>query len=420
MTESTSDSTPSPRNLTVDGERLWRSLMDLAEIGATEKGGVCRLALTDLDRQARDLFVRWCEDAGCSVRVDPMGNIFARRPGKDPSKPPVATGSHLDTQPTGGRFDGIYGVMSGLEVLRTLNDHGIETEAPVEVVVWTNEEGSRFPPAMMGSGVWSGAFDLAYGHGQKDHDGVTVGEALDAIGYRGDAAMGGPLSAFFEVHIEQGPILEAAHKTVGVVTGVQGIRWYDITITGAECHAGPTPMDRRQDALAAAGELLPRIYATALDRAPHGRATVGEFRIHPGSRNTVPGRVELTVDMRHPEADALEAMHRALSDACAEVAQARGVDVALQQVWYSEPVVFDPELVAAVRCGADALGYSHMDAVSGAGHDAVYVSRVAPTAMVFIPCEDGISHNETENIVPEHATAGANVLLHAVLETAGA
>jgi N-carbamoyl-L-amino-acid hydrolase len=273
---------------------------------------------------------------------------------------------------------------------------------------------------MMGSGVWAGAFDLEYGHGQTDHDGVSVGEALDAIGYRGDAAMGGPLSAFFEVHIEQGPILEAAGKTIGVVTGVQGIRWYDIRITGAECHAGPTPMDRRKDALAGAGDLLERIYAVALDRPPHGRATVGEFRIHPGSRNTVPGRVELTVDMRHPDAAVLESMHEALSDACAVVARQRGLEVVLQQVWYSEPVQFDAELVAAIRSGAQALGYDHMDAVSGAGHDAVYVSRTAPTAMVFIPCEDGISHNETENITPEHATAGANVLLHAVLETAGA
>jgi N-carbamoyl-L-amino-acid hydrolase len=382
------------RNLSVNGERLWQSLMEMARIGATEKGGVCRLALTDLDRQARELFVRWCEEAGCAVRVDAMGNVFARREGEDPSLAPVGTGSHLDTQPTGGRFDGIYGVMAGLEIVRTLNDHDIRTRAPVEVVVWTNEEGSRFPPAMLGSGVFCGEFDLEYGHSRADHDGVTVGEALQRIGYLGDAPVGSPFTAFFETHIEQGPILEAAGRTIGVVTGVQGIRWYDVGLTGAECHAGPTPMDRRRDALAAA----------AL----------------PGSRNTVPGRVELTVDLRHPDAEALESMGRDLAAACAALAAERGLELTCEQVWYSPPVAFDPGCVEAVRAGAEALGYSHQDAVSGAGHDAVYVSRVAPTAMVFIPCEDGISHNEVENIVPEHATAGAHVLLHAMLERAGA
>ncbi len=408
------------RNLTVDGDRLWASLMEMARIGATDRGGVCRLALTDLDRQSRDLFVRWCEEAGCSLRVDPMGNVFARREGRDPSLPPVGTGSHLDTQPTGGRFDGVYGVLAGLEVIRTLNDHGIQTRAPVEVVVWTNEEGSRFAPAMVGSGVFAGAFDLEYGHSRADHDGKTLGEELERIGYKGDAPLGSPFGAFFETHIEQGPILEAAQRTIGVVTGVQGIRWYDVTLTGAECHAGPTPMDRRRDALAAAGALLPRIYGLAHGRPPHGRATVGEFRIHPGSRNTVPGRVELTVDLRHPDATVLDAMHRALGEACEAVAAESGVAVALDAIWYSPPVAFDAQCVEAVRRGARAMAYPHMDAVSGAGHDSVYVSRVAPTAMVFIPCEDGISHNETENAAPEHVTAGANVLLHAMLERAGA
>ncbi len=408
------------RNLTVDGERLWRSLEEMARIGATEKGGVCRLALTDLDRESRDLFVRWCEEAGCSVRVDPMGNVFARRPGRDPELPPVATGSHLDTQPTGGRFDGVYGVLAGLEVIRTLNDHAVETEAPVEVVVWTNEEGSRFAPAMVGSGVFAGAFDLEYGHSRADHDGKTLGGELERIGYKGDAPLGSAFGAFFETHIEQGPILEAAGRTIGVVTGVQGIRWYDVTLTGAECHAGPTPMERRRDALAAAGTLLPRIYDLAHHNAPHGRATVGEFRIHPGSRNTVPGRVELTVDLRHPDADVLERMHVDLGTACQAVASDTGVDVDLDAIWYSPPVVFDAACVEAVRRGAKTLDYPHMDAISGAGHDAVYVSRVAPTAMVFIPCEEGISHNESENATREDVTAGANVLLHAMLEKASA
>jgi N-carbamoyl-L-amino-acid hydrolase len=407
------------RNLTVDGARLWASLMEMARIGATDKGGVCRLALTDLDRESRDLFVRWCEDAGCSVRVDPMGNIFARRAGRDASLPPVATGSHLDSQPTGGRFDGVYGVLAGLEVIRTLNDHDVHTAAPVELVVWTNEEGARFPPAMVGSGVYAGVFDLDYGHSRQDLDGKRLGEELERIGYKGDAAMGEAFGAFFETHIEQGPILEAAGHSVGVVTGAQGTRWYDVVLTGAECHAGPTPMERRRDALAAAAALLARIYALAHDNPPHGRATVGEFRCYPGSRNTVPGRVELTVDLRHPDASVLETMHAGLGRACEEVAAASGVQVALDLIWDSPPVAFDADCIAAVRRGAELLGYSHMDAVSGAGHDAVYISRITPTAMVFIPCEDGISHNESENATPEHVTAGANVLLHAMLEKAG-
>jgi N-carbamoyl-L-amino-acid hydrolase len=405
-------------NLRIDGSRLWASLEEMARIGATEKGGVCRLALTDLDRESRDLFVRWCEEAGCTTRVDPMGNIFARRPGRDDERSPVGTGSHLDTQPTGGRFDGVYGVLAGLEVIRTLNDHGIETEAPVEVVVWTNEEGARFPPAMVGSGVFAGEFTLDYGHSRTDHDGLTLGAELERIGYKGDAPLGSPFGAFFEAHIEQGPILEAERMSVGVVTGVQGIRWYDVVLTGMECHAGPTPMDHRRDALHAAGRLLERIYALALDNPPHGRATVGEFRIMPGSRNTVPGRVELTVDLRHPDAAVLDAMHQGLGEACTAVAEASGVSVELDAIWYSPPVAFDPGCVDAVRKGAELHGYSHMDAVSGAGHDAVYVSRLAPTAMVFIPCEDGISHNEIENAEPEHVEAGANVLLHAMLDRA--
>ena len=407
------------KNLAVNGERLWQTLMTMAQIGATDKGGVCRLALTELDAQARNLFVQWCRDAGCDVRVDAMGNVFACRAGRDNKLAPVATGSHLDTQPTGGKFDGIYGVLAGLEVVRTLNDAGIETEAPIEVAVWTNEEGARFPPAMVGSGVWAGEFDLEHGHSRTDHDGVTIKQALQSIGYLGDAPLGHPMQAFFEVHIEQGPVLEANETTIGVVTAVQGIRWYDIEVVGAECHAGPTPMDRRQDALKHACELATQIYEIALAEPPHGRATIGEFRIFPGSRNTVPGRVELTVDLRHPQAPTLASMDNALAQICAQ-ANRDGLRVSLQPIWYSPPVEFDAECVAAVRAGAERSRYSHMDAVSGAGHDAVYVSRVAPTAMIFIPCENGISHNEIENVTASDVEAGANVLLYAMLERAGA
>ena len=406
------------RNVRINGDRLWDTLMEMAQIGATEKGGVCRLALTDLDRQSRELFTQWCSAAGCEVRVDPMGNLFARRPGANPDLPPIGTGSHLDSQPTGGKFDGVYGVLAGLEVVRTLNDHGIETQAPVEVAVWTNEEGSRFSPAMVGSGVFAGAFDLEYGLGREDLAGKTLGEELERLGYNGDAPLGHQFGAFFEVHIEQGPILENEAKTIGVVTGAQGTRWYDVRIVGAESHAGPTPMELRQDAMATATQLMPQIYDLAHRHAPHGRATIGEFRLFPGSRNTVPGSVEFSVDLRHPDADTLEIMHRGLHQAAAKVAEKTGLGIEVVDIWHSPPVAFDPRCVEAVRKGAELMGFPAMPVVSGAGHDSIYISRVAPTGMVFIPCEDGISHNETENATKSDVEAGANVLLHAVLEHA--
>ena len=407
-----------PRNIRIDSDRLWDSLMEMAEIGATDKGGVCRLALTDLDRQSRDLLRQWCEAAGCAVTVDPMGNMFARRPGKNAALPPVGTGSHLDSQPTGGKFDGVYGVLAGLEVVRTLNDHGIETHAPVELTVWTNEEGSRFSPAMVGSGVFAGVFDLDYGLSREDHQGNTIGAELERIGYDGDAPFGHPFGAFFEVHIEQGPILENAVKTIGVVTGAQGTRWYDVQIVGAESHAGPTPMELRRDAMATANRLMPQIYELAYSHAPHGRATIGEFRLFPGSRNTVPGTVEFTVDMRHPDANSLEDMHQGLHRAAATVAEESGLQCDVTDVWHSPPVAFDPSCVEAVRNGAELMSYPAMEIVSGAGHDSVYISRISPTGMVFIPCEDGISHAEIENATKEDIEAGANVLLHAILERA--
>lgn len=408
------------RNIQINPDRLWQSLMQMAEIGATPKGGVCRLTLTELEKQSRDLFRRWCEDAGCTVSVDQMGNIFARRPGRNPALPPVATGSHLDTQPTGGRFDGVLGVLAGLEVIRTLNDRDIRTDAPIEVTAWTNEEGARFAPAMCGSGVFAGAFSQEYACAQKDQDGITLGEALERIGYRGDKPVGNhPFTAFFELHIEQGPILEAAGKTIGVVGGVQGIRWYDVRVTGAECHAGPSPMEVRRDALAGAAEMLARIYDIARHRAPAARTTVGEFRVFPGSRNTVPGRVEFSVDMRNPDPQVMEQMHEELGALVSEIADKRKLEATLEEIWYSKPVAFDRDCVEAVRKGAELLDYDAMDIVSGAGHDAVYISRLAPTGMIFVPCKDGISHNEVEDATSEHCAAGCNVLLHAMLERAG-
>ncbi len=412
------------KNISIDGARLWDSLMEMARIGATAKGGNCRLALTDLDRQGRDLFVRWCEAAGCTVSVDAMGNIFARRPGRDPGRDPglapVMTGSHLDTQPTGGRFDGVYGVLAGLEVIRTLNDHGIETEAPVEAVVWTNEEGARFAPAMIASGVFAGVFDLDYAHALTDPDGKSLGAELERIGYKGEAECGGrEVKAYFEAHIEQGPILEAEAKPVGVVTGAQGQRWFEVTVTGAESHAGTTPMNRRRDALAGAAHMVGEVQRIATSRPPHAVSTVGVLNSSPNSRNTIPGSVFFTVDLRHPEDDTLSAMAAELRAACQGIAKEAGLACELDEIWYFAPIVFDADCVAAVRQGAGALGYDHLDIVSGAGHDACYLAKVAPTGMIFVPCKDGISHSEIESAEPDDLAAGCNVLLHAILERAG-
>jgi len=404
------------RNIKINGERLWASLMAMAEIGPTEKGGSCRLALTDLDRQARDLFVEWCEEAGCTVSVDAMGNIFARRSGRDPDLAPVATGSHLDTQPTGGKLDGVFGVLAGLEVIRTLNDHDYDTDAPIEVSVWTNEEGSRFPPAMIGSGVFAGVFDLDYGHSRADLEGNIIGAELQRIGYAGDVPCGDrPFRAFFETHIEQGPILEAEKKTIGVVQGAQGQRWYEVTVRGAEAHAGTTPMNRRRDALVGAARLVERVNRIALDYAPDAVSTVGLMQVSPNSRNTIPGEVFFSIDLRHPSDEALRVMDGEIREACKAEMDAMGLDHTIEEIWHTPALVFDPDCVEAVRQAAAEAGYPSRDIVSGAGHDACYISRVAPTGMVFVPCADGISHNEIESATPEDLAAGCNVLLQAML-----
>lgn len=407
-------------NLRIDGDRLWRSLMEMAEIGATPKGGVCRLALTDLDRQGRDLFRRWAEEAGCTVAVDAVGNMFARRPGRDASRPAVMTGSHLDSQPTGGKFDGAYGVLAGLEVLRTLNDLGLETEAPLEVVVWTNEEGSRYAPAMMGSGAYAGVFSEEETLAKTDEEGVTFGEALDAIGYRGEGLGGRPVAAYFEAHIEQGPILEAEEKTIGVVTDGQGQRWYNVAVTGRESHAGTTPMPLRKDALVAAARIVDAVHRIAHDQAPQAVGTVGVLTISEASRNVIPGRVDLTVDFRHPDDAVLATMDRALHTAAQAIAAELDVEAAIEPIWHFPPVKFDADCVDAVRKAAEDGGYAWREIVSGAGHDACYTARRAPTSMVFVPCENGISHNEIENATMDDCAAGANVLLHAMLTRANA
>ena len=400
----------------VDSARLWQSLMDLARLGATAKGGVCRLALTDLDRQARDLFVQWTEAAGCTVSVDAVGNIFARRPGRNPKLPPVMTGSHIDTQPTGGKFDGCFGVMAGLEVLRTLNDLGIETEAPLEVVVWTNEEGSRFAPCMMGSGVFAGKFTLEETLAKRDAQGVSVGEALDAIGYAGQrAVLGHPVGAYFEAHIEQGPILEDQAKTIGVVLGALGQKWFDLTLRGVEAHAGPTPMHLRKDALVGAAAVVEAVNRTAHAHQPHACGTVGCLQAYPGSRNVIPGEVRMTLDFRHLEGDQLEAMIADVRTVIEATCAKHGLSHELVPTADFPALYFDRGCVDAVRQSAQALGLPHMDIVSGAGHDAIFLAELGPAGMIFVPCENGISHNEIENATPEDLAAGCAVLLRAML-----
>ncbi|MFJ3153416.1 Zn-dependent hydrolase [Pseudomonas protegens] len=403
----------------INRERLWQSLMDLARLGATAKGGVCRLALTDLDRQARDLFVRWCEEAGCSVSVDGIGNIFARRAGRDPNRAPVMTGSHIDTQPTGGKFDGCYGVMAGLEVIRTLNDLGLETQAPIEVVVWTNEEGSRFPPCMMGSGVFAGKFDLADTLAKQDEQGLSVGAELQRIGYAGPrAVLGHPVGAYFEAHIEQGPVLEDRQTTIGVVMGCLGQKWFDLTLSGVEAHAGPTPMHLRKDALVGAAQVVSAVNRIAHAHQPHACGTVGCLSLHPGSRNVIPGQVQMTLDLRHLHADRLQAMvdevRQVIEDSCRQ----HGLSFELTATADFPPLDFDPACVAAVRQGAEHLGLSHMDIVSGAGHDAIFIAELGPAGMIFVPCEGGISHNEIENAAPQDLADGCAVLLRAMVNAA--
>ncbi|SDJ93051.1 Zn-dependent hydrolase [Microbulbifer yueqingensis] len=408
------------QNLRIDGTRLWDSLMEMARIGATPAGGCNRQALTDEDREGRDLFVRWCREAGCEIRVDRMGNIFARRPGLESDAPPVITGSHLDTQPTGGKFDGVYGVLAGLEVIRTLEQHGVQTRAPLEVVVWTNEEGARFSPAMIGSGVWAGEFSLEYGHGREDKSGRTIGAELERIGYRGEVpAEPFPIAAAFEAHIEQGPILEKEEQVIGVVTGVQGIRWYDVTFHGTPCHAGPTPMEDRRDPVQALSRLCERLYGEVKAYSEEARMTCGDLRAEPGSRNTVPEKVVLALDLRHPEPEGLEHLHRALQRVAEEVQEATGSTIEIREEWHSPPVAFDPQCIDAVNSAVENLGYSHRKMVSGAGHDSVYVSRVAPVSMIFVPCAGGLSHNEAESAEPGHLEKGCNVLLQAMLDRAG-
>jgi beta-ureidopropionase / N-carbamoyl-L-amino-acid hydrolase len=405
------------QNLQIDPQRLWDSLMDTAQIGATPKGGICRLTLTDLDRQVRDWFKAQCEALGCTVSIDQVGNMFARRPGRNPDLAPIAMGSHLDTQPTGGKFDGTLGVLGALEAMRTLHRAGYETNAPIEIVNWTNEEGSRFAPAMLASGVFAGVFTPEFAYARVDRDGKTFGAELERIGYKGEETAGArEFAAMFELHIEQGPILENEGRTIGVVQGVQGMRWYEVTVTGQEAHTGATPMRLRKNALLGAARLIERIDAIAHEYAPDAVGSVGLIENKPNSRNVIPGEVFFTVDFRHPDDKALDAMEAKFRAAFAEILLPMQLSYNETRIWNSPAVKFAPELIECVRVGAAKAGFESRDIISGAGHDAAYVARVAPTTMIFVPCLGGISHNEAESTSFNECAAGAQVLLNAVLE----
>ena len=406
-------------NLRINGDRLWDSLMDMAKIGPGIAGGNNRQTLTDEDGEGRRLFQRWCSDAGLTMGVDQMGTMFMTRPGEDPDALPVYIGSHLDTQPTGGKYDGVLGVLAGLEVIRSMNDLGVKTKHPVVVTNWANEEGARFAPAMVASGVFAGVHSLDYAYGRKDMDGKLFGDELKRIGWVGEEEVGArKMHAYFEYHIEQGPILEAEEKQIGVVTHCQGLWWLEFTLTGKEAHTGSTPMTMRVNAGLAMARIMEMVQDVAMGEQPGAVAGVGQVKFSPNSRNVLPGTVVFTVDLRTPSQEKLDRMRSTIEAKAAEIAAELGVGCSVEAVGHFDPVTFDPTLVGRVRAAAEKLGYSHMNIISGAGHDACWTAKVAPSTMVMCPCVGGLSHNEAEEISMEWAAAGCDVLFHAVAETA--
>ena len=406
-------------NLRTNPDRLWDMLEEMALIGPGVAGGNNRQTLTDEDSEGRKLFQRWCEAEGMTMGVDTMGNMFATRAGEDASALPVYMGSHLDTQPTGGKYDGVLGVLGALEVVRTMNDLGIKTKHPIVVTNWTNEEGARFAPAMMASGVFAGIHTQDYAYSRKDLDGKAFGDELARIGWIGNETVGArKMHAMLELHIEQGPILEAEGKTIGVVTHGQGLWWLEITLTGKDAHTGSTPMGMRVNAGLGMARITEKVHQIAMSHQPGAVGAVGQVKVFPNSRNVIPGKVVFTVDIRSPEQAKLDLMKGEVMRAAHAVAAELGLGCAIEDVGHFDPVTFDAGLVKTVRSAAERLGYSHMDIVSGAGHDACWINRLAPTVMIMCPCVDGLSHNEAEEISKEWAAAGTDVLLHAALETA--
>ena len=406
-------------NMRINGDRLWDSLMEMAKIGPGIAGGNNRQTLTDDDAKGRALFQDWCESAGCSMGLDQMGTMFARREGTDPDALPVYVGSHLDTQPTGGKYDGVLGVLAGLEIIRMLNDLNVKTKHPIVIVNWTNEEGTRFAPPMVASGVFAGVHTLDWAYNRTDADGCTLGDELKRIDYVGDEPVGErKMHAFYELHIEQGPILEAENKDIGVVTHGQGLSWLQVTLTGRESHTGSTPMPMRVNAGLGMARITQLVDEIALGHAPHAVGAIGHCDVYPNSRNIIPGKVVFTVDFRHPDKAVIADMESKMREGAKAIADEIGLGMEIEQVGGFDPVEFDAGCVSKVRAAAERLGYTHKDIVSGAGHDACWINRVAPTSMVMCPCVDGLSHNEAEEITRDWSTAGANVLFHAVVETA--
>lgn len=406
-------------NLRINSDRLWDSLMEMAKIGPGVAGGNNRQTVTDEDGEGRNLFRKWCEDAGCTMGVDRMGTMFMRREGADPDAPPVYVGSHLDTQPTGGKYDGVLGVLAGLEIVRTLNDLDIRTRHPIVVTNWTNEEGTRYAPAMLASGVFAGMHAQDWAYDREDAKGRKFGDELQRIGWRGDEEVGDrEMKAFFELHIEQGPILEAEEKDIGVVTHGQGLSWTQVTVTGKDAHTGSTPMPMRKNAGLGMARILELADQIAWSHKPDAVGAAGHIEVYPNSRNVIPGKVVFTIDFRSPRLHVIEDMENRLKAGARKICDEMGLEVEFEKASGFDPVEFDKDCVAAVRNAAERLGYSHRDIISGAGHDACWINRVAPTAMVMCPCVDGLSHNEAEEIFPEWARAGTDVLFHAVVETA--
>ena len=406
-------------NLRINSDRLWETIHAMAEIGPGIAGGSNRQTVTDEDGEGRKLFQKWCEEAGCTMGVDQMGNMFMTRPGTDPQALPVYVGSHLDTQPTGGRYDGVLGVLAGLEIVRSLNDLGIKTKHPIVITNWTNEEGTRYAPAMMASGVFAGILEQEEIYNHEDAEGKKFGEELERIGWKGEEETGArKMHAFFELHIEQGPILEAEGKDIGVVTHGQGLSWTQITLTGKDSHTGSTPMPMRKNAGLGMARILQMVDEIARSHKPDAVGAAGHIDVYPNSRNVIPGKVVFTVDLRSPNLATIEDMEARLDKGAREICADMGLGIEIEKVGGFDPVEFDEKCVTAVRNAAERLGYSHRDIVSGAGHDACWINRMAPTAMIMCPCVDGLSHNEAEDISQEWARAGADVLFHAVVETA--
>ena len=407
------------KNFRVNGDRLWESIMEMAKIGPGVAGGNNRQTLTDDDAKGRELFKSWCEKEGLAMGLDTMGNMFARREGTDPNALPVMVGSHLDTQPTGGKYDGVLGVLGGLEIIRTLNDLDIKTKHPIEIVNWTNEEGTRFAPPMLSSGVFASMHTEEWAYNREDSEGKKFGDELKRIGWRGEEPVGErKLHAFYELHIEQGPILEDENVDIGVVTHGQGLNWLQVTLIGKESHTGSTPMPKRVNAGLGMARITQLVDEIALSHAPHAVGAIGHIDVYPNSRNIIPGKVVFTVDFRHPNKEVIQDMEDRMRKGAADIAEKIGLTMDIEKVGNFDPVEFDKDCVEKVRDAAKTLGYSHINIVSGAGHDACWINRVAPTAMIMCPCVDGLSHNEAEEITKEWSTAGADVLFHAVVNTA--